>query len=161
MLCGISFGFPELFPIEGQIAHVLRTRAPCAMPYCYGTRTRLACVKHAASVRSEPGSDSRLKLVAWRKKMLRFASEPAYQANYCRSNLLRPFALENSNGFEQILAHRIGCQRAKPPCPAERHSNSPRSISESTTIVNTRFSISTATLSGTAKCLRRGTMREK
>ncbi len=32
MLCGISFGFPELFPIEGQIAHVLRTRAPCAIP---------------------------------------------------------------------------------------------------------------------------------
>ena len=68
MLCGISFGFPELFPIEGQITHVLRTRAPCAIPYCYGTRTRLACVKHAASVRSEPGSNSRLKLVAWAKK---------------------------------------------------------------------------------------------
>ena len=32
MLCGISFGFPELFPIEGQITHVLRTRAPCATP---------------------------------------------------------------------------------------------------------------------------------
>jgi hypothetical protein len=68
MLCGISFGFPELFPIGGQIAHVLRTRAPCAIPYCYGTRTRLACVKHAASVRSEPGSNSRLKPVAWAKK---------------------------------------------------------------------------------------------
>jgi hypothetical protein len=161
MLCGISFGFPELFPIEGQIAHVLRTRAPCAIPYCYGTRTRLACVKHAASVRSEPGSNSRLKLVAWRKKMLRFASEPAYQANYCRSNLLRPFALENSNGFEQILAHRIGCQRAKPPCLAERHSYSPRSISEGTKIVNPPFTISTAILSWTATRLRRGTMRQK
>ena len=68
MLCGISLAFARLFPIEGQIAHVLRTRAPCAIPYCYGTRTRLACVKHAASVRSEPGSNSRLKLVAWRKK---------------------------------------------------------------------------------------------
>jgi hypothetical protein len=124
-------------------------------------RTRLACVKHAASVRSEPGSNSRLKLVAWRKKMLRFASEPAYQANYCRSNLLRPFALENSNGFEQILAHRIGCQRAKPPCPAERHSYSPRSISEGTKIVNPRITISTAILTGTAIHLRRGTMRQK
>ena len=70
MLCGISLAFARLFPIEGQIAHVLRTRAPCAIPYCYGTRTRLACVKHAASVRSEPGSNSRLKLVAWRKKSL-------------------------------------------------------------------------------------------
>src|SRR6267378_462174 len=93
--------------------------------------------------------------------MLRFASEPAYQANYCRSNLRRPFALENSNGFEQILAHRIGCQRAKPPCLAERHSYSPRSISEGTKIVNTRLSISTAILRRGAKCMRRGTMREK
>src|SRR5216683_5042068 len=78
MLCGISSPFGELFPIEGQIAHVLRTRAPCAIPYCYGTRTRLACVKHAASVRSEPGSNSRLKPVAWAKKMPRFAPRPAY-----------------------------------------------------------------------------------
>ena len=65
MLCGISPAFAGLFPIRGQIAHVLRTRAPCAHPYCYRLRTRLACVKHAASVRSEPGSNSRLKPVAW------------------------------------------------------------------------------------------------
>jgi hypothetical protein len=66
MLCGISPAFAGLFPIGGQIAHVLRTRAPCAHPlYCYRKlRTRLACVKHAASVRSEPGSNSRLKPVA-------------------------------------------------------------------------------------------------
>jgi hypothetical protein len=61
MLCGISPAFAGLFPIGGQIAHVLRTRAPCADLYCYRLRTRLACVKHAASVRSEPGSNSRLK----------------------------------------------------------------------------------------------------
>ncbi len=30
MLCGISSPFGELFPIQGQVAHVLRTRAPCA-----------------------------------------------------------------------------------------------------------------------------------
>jgi hypothetical protein len=29
------------------------------------------------------------------------------------------------NGFERILAHRIGCQRARPPCPAERHKKQP------------------------------------
>jgi hypothetical protein len=42
---------------------VLRTRSPRAHPlYCYRElRVRLACVKHAASVRSEPGSNSRLK----------------------------------------------------------------------------------------------------
>ncbi len=66
MLCGISPAFAGLFPIGGQIAHVLRTRAPCTHLYCYKLCTRLACVKHAASVRSEPGSNSRLKPVAWR-----------------------------------------------------------------------------------------------
>ena len=114
ILCGISSPFGELFPIRGQITHVLRTRAPCAIPYCYGTRTRLACVKHAASVRSEPGSNSRLKPVAWAiKKMLRFESEPACPSKLliarCYSTIrarIRP------NGFERILAHRIGCQRA-------------------------------------------------
>jgi hypothetical protein len=44
---------------------VLRTRSPRAHSlYCYRKlRVRLACVKHAASVRSEPGSNSHLKLV--------------------------------------------------------------------------------------------------
>src|SRR5216683_7019112 len=100
MLCGISSPFGELFPIEGQIAHVLRTRAPCAIPYCYGTRTRLACVKHAASVRSEPGSNSRLKPVAWAKKMLRFASEPAY-----------PSKLLSLESTQTIRARKLGWLR--------------------------------------------------
>jgi hypothetical protein len=44
---------------------VLRTRSPRAHTlYCYRMlRVRLACVKHAASVRSEPGSNSRLNPV--------------------------------------------------------------------------------------------------
>jgi hypothetical protein len=66
MSCGISPAFAGVSPIRGQIAHVLRTRAPCAdFLYCYRKlRTRLACVKHAASVRSEPGSNSHVKLAA-------------------------------------------------------------------------------------------------
>ncbi len=64
------------------------------------TRTRLACVKHAASVRSEPGSNSRLKLVAWRKKMLldlhRRASLPSELLSL---DLLRPFGLEKAEWF--------------------------------------------------------------
>jgi hypothetical protein len=105
--------------------------------------TRLACVKHAASVRSEPGSNSRLKLVAWRKKIPGFSSQAACQANYCRSIKLRPLALENSNGFEQILAHRIGCQRAKPSCPAERRTNNLKSISVPPRNVNNGLTFST------------------
>ena len=43
MLCGISFGFPELFPIGGQIAHVLRTRAPCATCIATGAHSTCMC----------------------------------------------------------------------------------------------------------------------
>jgi hypothetical protein len=54
-LCGISSSFEELFPTKGQVVYVLLTRPPLAfrkMP------VRLACVKHAASVCPEPGSNS-------------------------------------------------------------------------------------------------------
>src|SRR3954465_8538010 len=57
---GISTGFPELSRCEGQIAHVLLTRSPLVYPR-RGLTARLACVKHAASVRPEPGSNSPLK----------------------------------------------------------------------------------------------------
>ena len=52
---------------------MLRTRSPRAhFLYCYRKlRVRLACVKHAASVRSEPGSNSHLKLVVSRTVFLR------------------------------------------------------------------------------------------
>src|SRR6476620_8766081 len=59
---GISFGFPRLSRCDGQIAHVLLTRSPLVYPR-RGLTARLACVKHAASVRPEPGSNSPLKSV--------------------------------------------------------------------------------------------------
>ena len=60
---GISRRFHRLFPRNGQVAHALRTLAPVAI-----NRTRkfshaaprLACVKPAASVHPEPGSNSSL-----------------------------------------------------------------------------------------------------
>ncbi len=54
-LCGISPAFAELFPTPGQVTHVLRTRPPLASRKML---VRLACVKHAASVHPEPGSNS-------------------------------------------------------------------------------------------------------
>src|SRR5262252_9579184 len=38
--------------------------------------------------------------------------EPACPSELLSLDLLRPFGLEKPNGFERILAHRIGCQRA-------------------------------------------------
>ena len=58
-LCGISKDFSLLFPSIGQVAHVLLTRPPLSkekQALLYSAR--LACVKHAASVRPEPGSNS-------------------------------------------------------------------------------------------------------
>ena len=58
--CGISPGFPELFPTRGQITHVLLTRPPLYLGTEAPFLARLACVRHAASVDSEPGSNSRV-----------------------------------------------------------------------------------------------------
>ena len=55
--CGISVRFQTLSPSHRQIAHALLTRPPLI-----GSRSsvtvRLECVKHAASVHPEPGSNS-------------------------------------------------------------------------------------------------------
>jgi hypothetical protein len=54
-LCGISISFEMLFPTKGQVIYVLLTRPPLSPR----RRTvRLACIRHAASVCPEPGSNS-------------------------------------------------------------------------------------------------------
>ncbi len=57
VLSGIRPSFPGLSQSAGQITHVLLTRSPLEQPR-KGLSVRLACVKHAASVRPEPGSNS-------------------------------------------------------------------------------------------------------
>ena len=72
ILCGLSPPFGGLFPIKGHVAHVILTRAPREnFLYCYRkSLVRLACVKHAASVRPEPGSNSPLMLCDHRARGL-------------------------------------------------------------------------------------------
>ena len=55
--CGISNCFQLLSPCMGQIAHALLTRPPLENPR-RAFPARRACVRHAASVRPEPGSNS-------------------------------------------------------------------------------------------------------
>ena len=57
VLSGIRPSFPGLSQSAGQITHVLLTRSPLEHPR-KGLSVRLACVKHAASVRPEPESNS-------------------------------------------------------------------------------------------------------
>ena len=63
VLCGISTCFQVLSPCLGQIVHALLTRPPLehrlpSRRISNDVPARLACVKHAASVRPEPGSNS-------------------------------------------------------------------------------------------------------
>src|SRR3954453_2453906 len=60
VISGISSGFPGLSQSQGQVPHVLLTRSPLIPPK--GFTVRLSCVKHAASVRPEPGSNSPLMI---------------------------------------------------------------------------------------------------
>lgn len=60
VVSGINPSFPGLSRSRGQITHVLLTRSPLEY-HRSGLSARLACVKHAASVRPEPGSNSPLK----------------------------------------------------------------------------------------------------
>ena len=63
-LCGISNHFWLLSPCIRQVTHALLTRPPLSHKelqtevICSKCFVRLACVKHAASVHPEPGSNS-------------------------------------------------------------------------------------------------------
>src|SRR2546422_10481865 len=59
---GISPPFGRLFRTRGQVTHALLTRSPLYRGSFDPFLERLACVRHAASVRSEPGSNSPFKL---------------------------------------------------------------------------------------------------
>src|ERR1044072_1665646 len=60
VVSGINHRFRWLSQSPGQITHVLLTRSPLEYPR-RGLSARLACVKHAASVRPDPGSNSPTK----------------------------------------------------------------------------------------------------
>ena len=67
-LCGISSRFQLLSPCIGQVTHALLTRPPLSHMHLCSEKlrricfVRLACVKHAASVHPEPGSNSHNKV---------------------------------------------------------------------------------------------------
>ena len=61
MLLGVRRRFHRLSPGHGHVAHALRTLAPVAAKVLLlRAAPRLACVKPAASVHPEPGSNSSL-----------------------------------------------------------------------------------------------------
>src|SRR6185437_9837144 len=70
VLADVSIGYP---PPQGRFPRVTH---PCATPSEEGVR--LACVRHAASVRSEPGSNSQVRL---RPSV---PTQPKLRASYAR-----------------------------------------------------------------------------
>ena len=65
-LCGINSRFQLVSPGMRQVSHALLTRPPLTLKLFIrrirkSKLVRLACVKHAASVHPEPGSNSRIK----------------------------------------------------------------------------------------------------
>ena len=70
MLWDISRRFHRLSPRYGHVAHALRTLAPVAINsvlLLHYAAPRLACVKPAASVHPEPGSNSSLYIQLFSK----------------------------------------------------------------------------------------------
>ena len=58
IVCGIILSFPRLYPTGGQITHALLSRLPLYHCGRSHDHARLACIKRAASVHPEPGSNS-------------------------------------------------------------------------------------------------------
>ena len=102
--CGISNPFGLLFHTSGQVTYVLLTRPPLKYPR-RGLFVRLACVRHAASVHPEPGSNSpSSKEQSEDCKGLTF--EPEHRILPITFQLLRCCRVELA---ERLLDHRPDC----------------------------------------------------
>ena len=98
VLASLSGRYP---PLEG--------RSPtCYSPVCHSTyplrdfRVRLACVRHAASVDSEPGSNSHVKFVG--SPQVRLKPDTTYEHNSLTRGRLIGSALFNP--FCHVVVHR-------------------------------------------------------
>ena len=73
-LSGFSYRFQQLSQTHGQVTYVLLTRSPLSL---FGSKlprdfVRLACIRHAASVHPEPGSNSPFDLALTHDLRLNF-----------------------------------------------------------------------------------------
>ena len=110
-LCGISSRFQLLSPCTGQVTHALLTRPPLS-PYHLppeGFRryvfVRLACVRHAASVHPEPGSNSQIKCL---RCQIKVQNHWFFSCHYC---LFRFWTF--------VLFHGLSCRHHSQENPNE------------------------------------------
>ena len=144
VLCGISRCFHLLSPCLGQIVHALLPRPPLEyqpsgrnLPF--DIPARLACVKHAASVRPEPGSNSDVQsLTCLPVSVHRLAKARQLQPSskrFTHSNLTVSCTFRFSVSFSRIAR-----------CHLVSLADSLFSIAKTTRFVNPYFSFFTACL---------------
>ena len=122
-ICGISSRFQLLSPCAGQVIHALLTRPPLShlhLPpegFCRRCFVRLACVRHAASVHPEPGSNSHLNVCFLTGSRLAFALLflsvlPFLGCTFCFQKMLRSlkFQLNFQGCFTVWLSKFICCK---------------------------------------------------
>ena len=120
VLSGIRPSFPSLSRSTGQITHVLLTRSPLEHPHQGGgLSVRLACVKHAASVRPEPGSNSPKKQTkkqtqAKNKETNKTTTNNKHQQLSITIWCPRSRSCSNNNSFHQMTHYRVLKQHHHP-----------------------------------------------
>ena len=124
-LCGISGRFQPLSPSERQVAHALLTRSPLSPSfrtrrYFHKNSVRLACVRHAASVRPEPGSNSLengiLTTVDFSSAtdkiiFLSFALSLTQELSLAVLAISSFLDIFQNNLFDDLFSHHLNCPR--------------------------------------------------
>ena len=140
VLSGIRPSFPSLSRSTGQITHVLLTRSPLEHPHqkSGGLSVRLACVKHAASVRPEPGSNSPKKQTKKqnRQKTKKSTKQTTNNKHYSCSCSRSCSCSNNKNLLHQMTHYRVLKQHHHPqphPKPGKGRKQRPHKYTNPTT----------------------------
>ena len=115
VLSGIRPSFPSLSRSTGQITHVLLTRSPLEHPHQGGgLSVRLACVKHAASVRPEPGSNSPKKQTKNYRQKTKKSTKQQQTTNTINNYWCSCSCSNNKNLLHQMTHYRVLKQHHHP-----------------------------------------------
>ena len=110
-LSGFSIRFQKLSRAHGQVTYVLLTRSPLdSGKQAFLPLVRLACVRHAASVHPEPGSNSPLYIMSLAPKINRaISSQETLQTDRVNCN-----PTPDSGQTGKLLVRRDGCTYGMP-----------------------------------------------
>ena len=96
-----------LFPTFRQIAHALLTRPPLTRrEQALSSSVRLACVRHAASVRPEPGSNSLSKFTTYPK----ISKQNLYQSHLSWLQILKIIAMSINSPITSLQLKTVNYQ---------------------------------------------------